>query len=81
MKNCLLFEKRSRLHKWNKKISRNDSDLLLTVTIKQSIQKNMRLRIIVYYQGKYLYTLSNQGILLSFKDSTIAEQKDTALAP
>ena len=41
----------------------------------------MRLRIIVYYQGKYLYTLSNQGILLSFKDSTIAEQKDTALAP
>ena len=41
----------------------------------------MRLRIIVYYQGKYLYTLSNQGILLSFKDSTIAEQKDAALAP
>ena len=39
----------------------------------------MRLRVIGSYQGKYLYTLSNQGILMSFKEYTIAEQSDIAL--
>ena len=36
----------------------------------------MRLRVIGYYQGKYLYTQSNQGILLSFKDYGIIEQNE-----
>lgn len=34
----------------------------------------MRIRVIGYYQGEYLYTLSNQGILLPFKDYGIVEK-------
>ena len=40
----------------------------------------MRLRATGYYQVKYVYTLSNQGILMSFRKYTIAEQSDIALA-
>ena len=36
----------------------------------------MRLKVIGYYQGKYLYALPDQGILLSFKDYTIVEQNE-----
>ena len=62
------------------KISRNDSNLLLTVTLKAVAQSKMRLRVTVFYQGEYLCTLSNQGILMSFKKYTITEQSDIALA-
>ena len=50
-----------------------DSNLSLTITLKDVANKKMRLRVIGYYQGKYLYTLSNQGILLPFKDYGIVE--------
>ena len=36
----------------------------------------MRLRVIGYYQGKYLHTFSNQALLMKYKDYTIAQQKD-----
>ena len=36
----------------------------------------MRLQVTGYYQVEYLYTLSNQGILLTFKDYSIAEQNE-----
>ena len=62
------------------KISRNNSNLSLTVTFKHDPQKKMRLRVIGYYQSEYLYALSNRGILMSFKQYTIAEQSGIALA-
>ena len=46
------------------------------VTLKTATAKKMRLRVIGYYQGKYLYTLSNQGISLTFKDYSIVEQNE-----
>ena len=58
-------------------MNRNDSDLSLTVTLKNVATKKMRLRVIGYCQGKYLHTLSNQGILLTFKDYGIVEQDKT----
>ena len=40
----------------------------------------MRLRVTGYSQGKYLYTLSDKGLLMMYKDYTISKQKDIALA-
>ena len=60
------------------KINRNDSNLILTVTLKTAAAKKMRLRVIGYYQGEYLHTLSNQGILLTFKYYSIVEQNKMA---
>ena len=63
------------------KINRNDSNLTLTITLKQAATKKMKLRVIGYYLGEYLYTHSNQGILSTFKDYSIIEQnKLVALA-
>ena len=56
------------------KINRNDSSLTLTITLKQAATKKMKLRVIGYYQGEYLYTYSSQGILSTFKDYSIIEQ-------
>ena len=53
-----------------------NSNLSSTVSLKTPAAKKMRLRVIGYFQGKYLYTLSNQGILLSFKDYGIIEQNE-----
>ena len=58
------------------KDNRNDSNLTLMVTFKTATAKKMRLRVIGYYQGEYLYTLSKQGILLTFKYYSIVEQNE-----
>ena len=60
------------------KINRNDSNLILMVTLKTAAAKKMRLRVIGYYQGEYLHTLSNQVILLTFKYYSIVEQNKMA---
>ena len=39
----------------------------------------MRLRVIGYYHGEYMCTLSNQDILISFKEYTITKQSDIGL--
>ena len=41
--------------------------------------KRKWLRVIGYYQGEYFYTLSYQGMLISFKEYTIAERSNIAL--
>ena len=52
----------------------------MIVTLNADAQSKSRLSKIRYYQGKYLYTVSKQSTLMSFKEYTIAEQSDTALA-
>ena len=61
------------------KNNRNDSNLTLTVTLKTTATKKTRQRVIDYYQCEYLYTLSNQGILLTFKNYSIVEQNEIVL--
>ena len=55
---------------------RNDSSLTLTVTLKNSATRKMRLRVFGYYQGEYIYSMSNLGLLLTYKDYGIVEQKE-----
>ena len=53
---------------------RNDSSLTLTVILKAAATK--RLRVVGYYQGEYLYSMSNLGLLLTFKDYGIVERNE-----
>ena len=50
------------------KIVRNDSSLTLTITLRNAATKKMRLRVVEYYQGEYLYSMTNLGLLFSYKD-------------
>ena len=59
------------------KIVRNDSSLTLTITLRNAATKKMRLRVVEYYQGEYLYSMTNLGLLLSHKDYGIVAQNET----
>ena len=56
------------------KIVRNDSSLKLTVTLKTAATKKMRLRVVGYHQGEYMYSMTNLGLLVSYKDYGIVAQ-------
>ena len=56
------------------KTNRNDSNLTLSVTIKDAATTKRRLKVVGYYQVEYLYIFLNQGILFLFKDYSIIEQ-------
>ena len=55
---------------------RDDSDLILTITLKQTATKKMKLRETGYCQGEYLYTLSRRGLIMSYKEYGISKNKD-----
>ena len=58
------------------KVARNDSPLTLTITLRAAATKKMRLRVVEYYQGEYLYSMTNLGLLLSYKDYRIVAQNE-----
>ena len=57
-------------------IVRNDSSLTLTVTLQNAVVKKYRLRVVGYYQGEYIYSMTNLGLLLSYKDYGIVAQNE-----
>ena len=58
------------------RIVRNDSSVTLTITLRTTAAKKMRLRVVGYYQGEYIYTMTNLGLLLSYKDYGIVAQNE-----
>ena len=58
------------------KVVRNDSSLTLTITLRNAATKKLRLRVVGYYQGEYLYSMTNLGLLLSYKDYGIVTQNE-----
>ena len=58
------------------KIVRNDSSLTMNITLKVAATKKMRLRVFGYYQGEYMYSMTNLGLLLSYKDYGIVVQNE-----
>ena len=48
------------------KLTRGNSDLMITVTPKAATTKKMRLRVTGHYQDKYLYSLSNEGLIMNY---------------
>ena len=64
------------LHIRARKIVRNDSSLTMTITLKAAATKKMRLSVVGYYQGEYMYSMKNLGLLLSYKDYGMAAQNE-----
>ena len=60
----------------SERIVRNDSSLILTITLQNAAVKTMSLRVVGYYQGEYIYTTTNLGLLLSYKDYGIVAQNE-----
>ena len=56
------------------KVVRKDSSLKLTVTLRAAATKKMRLRVVGYHQGEYMYSMTNLGLLVSYKDYGIVAQ-------
>ena len=63
------------------KVVRNDSSLTLTITLKDAAVNKMRLRVVGYHQREYMYSMTNLGLLLSYKDyGVVAQNEMVALA-
>ena len=60
------------------KINRNDSDLSITITVKATTTKKMRLQVTGFYQGEYLYSLSNEGLIMNYKKYSVNKPKSVA---
>ena len=60
------------------KLTRDDSDITLTVKLKAAATKKMRLRVTGYSQVEYYYTLSKKGMIMSYKNYSISKEIDIA---
>ena len=57
------------------KLSRDDSDLTTTIQLKAPSEKKIRLFLIGYYQGDYLYSITSEGFIMNYKDYIVKKQK------
>ena len=57
------------------RVNRDDSDLIVTVDLKQAATKKMRLYVTGYYQGEYMYMLTKDGLIMSHKEYSVAKIK------
>ena len=57
------------------KLNRDDSDLTITVQLKTAATKKMRLHVTGHYQGKYLYSVTREGLSMNYKEYGVNQQK------
>ena len=60
------------------KVTRNDSDISLTVKLKAATTKKLRLRVIGYSQAEYFYTTSSAGQIMTLKNYSVTKNSDIA---
>ena len=60
------------------KLTRNDSDISLTVKLKVAATKKLRLRVIGYSQAEYFYTTSSSGQIMTLKNYSVTKNNDIA---
>ena len=58
------------------RINRDDSDLVVTVDLKNAAATKMRLYVTGYYQGEYMYMLTKDGLVMNHKEYSIAKIKN-----
>ena len=58
------------------RVNRDDSDLVVTVDLKNAAAKKMRLYVTAYYQGEYMYMLTKDGLVMNHKEYSIAKIKN-----
>ena len=57
------------------RVNRDDSDLSVTVDLKAAAAKKMRLHVTGYFQGKYMYILGKDGLIMNYKEYSVNKQK------
>ena len=60
------------------KLTRDDSNVQLTIKLKKAATKKIRLRVTAYSQIEYYYLLSNNGMIMSYKNYSISKEVDIA---
>ena len=60
------------------KLTRDDSNVQLTIKLKKAATKKLRLRVTAYSQIEYYYLLSNNGMIMSYKNYSISKKVDIA---
>ena len=55
------------------KINCDDSDIALTISLKEAAAKKLRFRITCFSQAEYWYLLSNKGYIMSYKNYNISK--------
>ena len=60
------------------KLTRNDSDISLTVKLKAAATKKLRLRVVGYSQAEYFYTTSSAGQIMTFKNYSVTKNNNIA---
>ena len=55
------------------KLTRDDSGLVVVITLKKAAVKKMHLRIVGYSQGEYWYAYTKKGYIMSYKNYNIAK--------
>ena len=58
------------------KPSRNGSKLNVTTELRNPLAKKMRLRVLVYTNGEYLYMLTDGSLTLKYKTYTVKSLED-----
>ena len=58
------------------RVNRDDSDLIVTVDLKNAATKKMRLYSTGYYQAEYLYMLTKNGLVMNHKEYSVAKIKN-----
>ena len=58
------------------RVNRDDSDLVVTVDLKNAAAKKMRLYVTAYYQGEYMYLLTKDGLVMNHKEYSVAKIKN-----
>ena len=59
----------------SERVNRDDSDLTVTVELKNAAAKKLRLRVTGYFQGKYNYIISTNGLIMNYKESGVSKIK------
>ena len=60
------------------KLTRNDSNISLTIKLKAVTTKKLRLRVIGYSQAEYFYATSSAGQIMIFKNYSVTKNNDIA---
>ena len=50
------------------RVNLNDSDITITIELKNPLTKKMRLKVTGYYQGEYMYLLSNNCLIMNYME-------------
>ena len=51
-----------------KNLTQDDSNLTITKILKKAVKKKLRLSVTGYYQGEYLYTLTQNVLAMFYKE-------------